>query len=612
MTSLEFFGEPFDALAWSAAEPIRRPVPAGAAEIARELRMTTIDAHLSALRAQERLQLRTLPRSSAATAGEDAFKPLARTKVTRLDRRQLARLAAGNVAGVFGPAYDQEGANPDLRLGAGKPVLLTSAELHGRGLTATCGRADLDEVATQAAQLFALFLGLQLCFADAVFVRTGGRVEGTAEGGLTLRLVAADLVPRPWLRMRAENTADRTVELTVEVREKPGTPIGPSRGGTIPKWLARKGALLGEFHLAQLSRGEQSVALGPEYAPHDGGKAPRLPAGDLLFVDRVTEVRGQRGKPGGAVCETEYDSPADSWYYADTANDSMPNFGYLEMSLQAALFTGYYFGPVPPASGPVPLARNLGGTATVLREIDLRDKTIRQRSELLSSTVLPGSSLQSVAYTLSADGAPFYRGETMFGYFSEEVLAKQTGLDSGKPVRSWLDRHRPALRRIDLRDRRRDGAALCARGRLALLDQVDIADGGGEYGKGYLHSVRRIDPDDWFFSRHFPLDPVIPGSFGVESVVQAMQEWLIDSGEAAGLREPGFVLPAGLPFGWKLRGQFLPTDGECLLEVHLKELRCGHGRIRVVADASLWKPGLRIYELTDVAVELRERGAPPW
>jgi hypothetical protein len=34
--------------------------------------------------------------------------------------------------------------------------------------------------------------------------------------------------------------------------------------------------------------------------------------------------------------------------------------------------------------------------------------------------------------------------------------------------------------------------------------------------------------------------------------------------------------------------------------------------VRVVADARMWKPGLRIYELTDIAVELREEGAQPW
>jgi 3-hydroxymyristoyl/3-hydroxydecanoyl-(acyl carrier protein) dehydratase len=612
MTVVEFVGDPFDALAWH-PDPEPQPEPVryragGAAEIARDLRKSIAEAHVSALRAQERMQLLMLRRPVAApqpvpeAAEEGAFKPLARTPVTRLDRAQLMRLAAGDIAGVFGSAYDQGSANADIRLG--NPVALTSVELHRHGLTASC-EGDPAEAAVQAAQVFALYLGLHLCFADAVLVH---EIAGTAGENLTLDLVAADLVPRPWVRMRSD-----AMDVTVAVHEKPGTPIGPERGGTVPTWLGRKGAMLSEFHMAHLSRGDQEIALGPEFAHYTGHKATRLPNGGLLLVDRVIDIQGERGKLDHTTYETEYDSPADSWYYADTANDSMPNFVYMETSLQAALLVGYYLGPTLSTPDRTMSLRNLGGTATVLREVDLRDKTTRQRSELVSTTILPGSSLQNFSYTLFTDGKPFYRGETMFGYFSDEALANQTGLDAGKSAPTWLEEHRPPTRRIDLNARRANpSATLCSRGRLTLLDYVDVVDDGGRYDKGYLHSVRRIDPADWFFTRHFHLDPVIPGSLGVESVIHAMQEWLLDSGHADGLRDPGFVVPTGDAFSWKYRGQFLPTDGQCTLEVHLKEIRRGQGRVRVVGDASLWKPGLRIYELTDVAVELRERGALPW
>lgn len=637
MTVLDFVGEPFDALAWArpesgpvpteARETTPEPVPASpgqaprepfsapvareAAVVARALRESVMDAHVSALRAQERIQLAFLRPPPPVpvrvlAAGEGAFKPLARTTVTHLDRDRLGLLADGAIARVFGPAYDQEGANPDIRLGAGSPLVLTSATLSRDGLTVTWEGPDGAEAVRQAAQLFALYLGLHLCLPDAVFV-PGPLVPSTAGGPLELRLVAADLVPRPWLRLHGHGA-----EVTLAVHEKPGAPIGPERGGRVP-FLGRKGALLSEFHMAHLSRGDQGIALGPEFAHYTGRKATRLPTGGLLLVDRVLEIDGERGKLDHASYTTEYDSPADSWYYAETANDSMPNFVYMETSLQAALLIGYYLGPTLSTPDRTMSLRNLGGTATVLREADLRGKTIRQESELVSTTILPGSSLQSFAYTLFSDGEPFYRGETLFGYFSDEALANQTGLDAGKSVPTWLEEHRPATRRIDLDRRRADPAApLCSRGKLTLLDHVDVVDGGGRHGQGYLHSVRRIDPDDWFFARHFHLDPVIPGSLGVESVIHAMQEWLLDAGLAEGLRDPGFVVPAGTPFTWKYRGQFLPSDGACTLEVHLKEIRRGTGRVRVTADASLWKPGLRIYELTDVAVEIREQGARPW
>jgi 3-hydroxymyristoyl/3-hydroxydecanoyl-(acyl carrier protein) dehydratase len=137
-------------------------------------------------------------------------------------------------------------------------------------------------------------------------------------------------------------------------------------------------------------------------------------------------------------------------------------------------------------------------------------------------------------------------------------------------------------------------------------------DGGGRYGKGYLHTQRSIDPNDYIFRWHFPFDPVMPGSFGMESIIQTMQEWLLDTEEARSLRDPGFVLPVGVPLVWKYRGQFEPTDKMATLEVHVKDVQTRPGRLRAIADASMWKPGLRIYQLTDVAVELREKGAQPW
>ncbi|MFZ2172897.1 MAG: beta-hydroxydecanoyl-ACP dehydratase, partial [Rhodococcus sp. (in: high G+C Gram-positive bacteria)] len=297
-------------------------------------------------------------------------------------------------------------------------------------------------------------------------------------------------------------------------------------------------------------------------------------------------------------------------YYADSANESMPHFVYMETSLQAALLMGYYLGPTLTAPNTTQSLRNLGGTATVLRQVDLRGKTIQQESRLLSTTLLPGSSLQSFDYTLSVDDEPFYQGETMFGYFSDEALANQTGLDAGRSAPTWLGEqgNEVVLRRLDLAARRADPAArLCSRGTLALLDWVDVVDGGGTFGNGYLHALRDIDPEDWFFDRHFHLDPVIPGSLGVESVIQAMQEWAVDAGFADNLHDPAFDIPEGVAFTWKYRGQFLPADGTCELEVHIKTVSVSADGVVITADASLWKPGLRIYELLDISIELTER-----
>ncbi len=616
---------------------------AGASALA-ELRAALVGAHSGALRAQAALQRRLLLPVRVAVVGgphrvaadEAAFKPLARSVVNRLGAAELRRLAAGDIAGAFGAQYDQEDCNPDVRLAAGAELALaevTALELRGgsggqgRVLAHRVPGADPIEATVQAAQVFALFTGLHLCLADARFVRIDPehtRLEPAGDGAadateLHVDVEMIDLVPRPGLRVRARCGDMHIADVALALHEKPGVPVGPEHGGFPDRWLGRKSSrgervLLNEFQLAHFARGDQAIALGPEFAHYTGVKATRLPTGGLLLVDRVIAIQGERGRLDGATCQTEYDSPADSWYYADTANASMPNCIYMETSLQSALLVGYHLGATLSRPGDTQCLRNLGGTATVLREVDLRDTTIRQDSALVATTDMPGSTLQSFTYTLSADGEPFYAGETLFGYFSEEALADQTGLDGGRAVPTWLEENPAACGRvIDVAARRADPAApLCSRDHLSLLDELIVVDCGGRYGKGYLHAERTIDPDDWFFARHFHLDPVIPGSLGVETVIQAMQEWLLDSGLADGLREPGFVLPTGVPFTWKYRGQFLPTDGTSTLEVHVKEVQRKSGRLRVTADASMWKPGLRIYELTDIAIELRENGAAPW
>ncbi|WP_280216544.1 beta-ketoacyl synthase [Nocardia neocaledoniensis] len=560
-------------------------------------------------------------RAPGAAAREGAFKPLARTTRTELDRAALESLTAGAIAEVFGPGHRRDGVEVAARLAAGEPLVLTAIEAielyGGTGDGRVVARYDgaPEAAARQCAEVFALFTGMYLCLSGSTMTTdvvpahpattdTPAAGHEPAHGTVELVVTDLDLVPRPHVAGTVTFTGGApSTSVEVTVTEAPGAGVGP--GQAVPTLL------LNEFHMTHLARGDQAIAMGPEFAEYTGVRATRLPTGGLLLVDRVREFDGARGTLDHAAYTTEYDSPADSWYYADTANDSMPHFVYMETSLQAALLMGYYAGPTLTQPGTTLSLRNLGGTATVLRQVDLRDRTIEQSSRMLSTTILPGSSLQTFDYTLSVDGAPFYTGETMFGYFSDEALANQTGLDAGRHAPSWLAENPTAqVRTIDVAARRADPTApLCSRRTLALIDQVEVVDGGGKHGAGYLHSLRPIDPADWFFARHFHLDPVIPGSLGVESVIHAVQEWLVDASHAADMADPVFRIPADLPFSWRYRGQFLPTDGTVELEAHIKALRRGPRGVTAVVDGSLWKPGLRIYEVTDLAVELVDRSA---
>ena len=47
---------------------------------------------------------------------------------------------------------------------------------------------------------------------------------------------------------------------------------------------------------------------------------------------------------------------------------------------------------------------------------------------------------------------------------------------------------------------------------MLMLDRIaNISSEGGSYGKGEIVAELDINPDLWFFSCHFPGDPVMPG-----------------------------------------------------------------------------------------------------
>jgi 3-hydroxymyristoyl/3-hydroxydecanoyl-(acyl carrier protein) dehydratase len=582
---------------------------------------------------------------------EGALEPLAVTPVSALEPGELDLLAAGRVGAVFGARYEQEApplppgplrAVTELRPGgpgaAGVlrgacPVQVDAAPFDAAPFDAApfdaapFDAADALGAAWQAGAVLALWLGLHLCVPQPRFQPAGAtEVELFAtdvrEAELVAEITDAGLVPRPWLRLTAEIRAGERVlarvrDLTLTVREAPGTPLGTRPGGLPPERPVRRGitgalAVVDELALATASVGDLTLALGPEFARYTERRATRPPAGGLRLVGRVIAVHGTRGElAGGAVGETEYDSAVDAWYYGAAPSPSVPNVVLMETSLQSALLLGYHLGATLVDPEQDYSLRNLDGSAVLHREVDLRGRTIRQRSTLLSTTVLTGAVLQAFRYELWLDGEdhdaalPFYTGQSLFGFFSATALANQTGLDNGEFVPDWLE-ERPGqpVRSVPV--------ATGASGPLHLIDTVEIVDGGGRHGAGYLRAVRPVRPQDWFFARHFHLDPVMPGSLGVEAVIQALQQWLVDTGATAALADPEFVVPTGVELTWRYRGQILAGDGAMTLEVHVREVEHRPGRVRVVADASLWKPGLRIYELTGIAAEAREKGAPPW
>lgn len=603
---------------------------------------------------QERAERAALPRGT--------FKPLADTDRVSLTEPDLDLLSQGRVADVFGPYHGQDpGLNPALRLPAPKLWMIdevTRIDRTGgpRGLGAitamkrlrpdgwyfACHFPDdpvlagsmVAEGAVQLLQIYLLYQGMHLVLPDARFqnvidreidVRVRGQITPEhSEIRYEVEVMELTLLPRPTviadvLVYLGDKPVIHMRDLGIQIREKPGTPYRPEIGG-VPKFLGRRNrngepALINELHLAHDAKGDLAIGMGPEFEIYRTSRAPYLPNGDFRFVDRVMSLHGTRGdlRPGAEMI-TEYDSPADAWYYRQASHPGMPNCVYMETSLQAAILLGYYLGATLPRPDIEYSIRNLEGHATLLRSLDLAGKTIRHHSTLLSHSTSSGTVLQNFSYQLSVDGEVFYTGESLFGYFSEAALANQVGLDNGNYLVPWLEREQVDLsrvRHIDLTSQISGPANPAGDwlrlpgGQFDLVDSVDLVAGGGRHGRGYLHGRRRIRSDEWYFDCHFHRDPVMPGSLGVEAALQAMRVFAIEQGLAADIPRPYFAPGVDVELCWRYRGQILREDRELRFDVHIKEIVRHPDRICVIADAEIWKPALRIYELTDLSLDIR-------
>ena len=233
---------------------------------------------------------------------------------------------------------------------------------------------------------------------------------------------------------------------------------------------------------------------------------------------------------------------------------------------------------------------------------------------MLTSVVSGGTVIQKFAYELTCQGRVIYTGESTFGYFSAATMANQVGLDgvnrSLPALQAEAELRRSAvrldLRRLQSANPGRPHARL-EHGRLNFIDEAILLPESGRYGKGLVYASRPVNPRDWFYPFHFYQDPVMPGSLGVEAMLETQKAFALASGLGADLRTPRFAaVPASDPLTWRYRGQITPQHRLMELEVHVRGTEQHAGQAVLSGDASLWVDGLRIYEAKNLAVGLQE------
>ena len=376
--------------------------------------------------------------------------------------------------------------------------------------------------------------------------------------------------------------------------------ISPSIAAPTPNTHGNPPALYDKNWLDEFATGDIVKCLGSEYAIYKNRRSPRIPNGDLLLMTRIMKIQGKRGEFNGiSRIEAELEVSQDSWFFDGTANGEMPLSIMMETALQPCGVLSAWLGTQLRLPEVDFFFRNLDGDVRYLRKIDLRGKTIQTKA-MLTRTVFSGSTIiQHFEFELSCEGKAFFEGSSSFGYFPEESMASQNGLDGGKAILPWgkSSENSKCIEKINL-DETFSNPGFPA-GKLRLIDDASFCLEGGIFSKGYVIASRKNSPTDWFYANHFFQDPVMPGSLGIEAVVQALSAAV----HSITRSDNPVTLAAGLGFKWKYRGQVLKTHRQMIVDLHIKDQQTIIGEKIFTANANLWADETRIYEIQNLAVQ---------
>ncbi|MDP2307584.1 MAG: beta-ketoacyl synthase N-terminal-like domain-containing protein [Pseudomonadota bacterium] len=396
----------------------------------------------------------------------------------------------------------------------------------------------------------------------------------------------------------------------------------------VPDWpLTRMPQLLADYRepkpcvwdyasLLACAWGQPSHAFGPMYKVFDTTRAvARLPGPPYHFMSRVTRTDGDIGScKAGTVIEIEYDVPPRDWYFRENGTPTMPFAVLLEAALQPCGWLASYVGSATTSETDL-LFRNLDGTGKLLAEILPTSGTLTTKVKINSVNRSAGMIIEGFDVTMlmtdaSGKQTPLYEMKTVFGFFPPAAFENQVGVGSEEADRAWLAS--PNDFQVDLAThpaRYFDGKLRMPGDMLCMIDRVTGAwPQGGKAGLGKWRADKDVDPKEWFFKAHFYMDPVQPGSLGIEAMIQLLQFVMIHEGYGARFTEPRFEpIAIGSELKWKYRGQVVPRNKLIQTEVEITKVDGD----TVTCDAHLWVDGKRIYSAWGLGMRVVEGAGGP-
>jgi 3-hydroxyacyl-[acyl-carrier protein] dehydratase / trans-2-decenoyl-[acyl-carrier protein] isomerase len=132
---------------------------------------------------------------------------------------------------------------------------------------------------------------------------------------------------------------------------------------------------------------------------------------------------------------------------------------------------------------------------------------------------------------------------------------------------------------------------------MLMFDRIsEVAEEGGEHGKGLIRAELEVKPDLWFFACHFKGDPVMPACLGVDALWQLLGfflGWLGAPGK-------GRALGAG---EIKFSGQVLPSVKKLIYGLDIKRVMRSK-LVLGIADGWVSADGEIIYRASGLKVGL--------